>query len=636
VSNSSFKDLLSGSTEEGLRRSEERLGAIARGLWIPEGLSDAELAAISSGLAVPERSGRPSPQEAPPAPIDFIETLVVLGDYLEPSETPGGTAEAMAQQIVSSQNPRTLLIQLAFLGHLYATPGGANRLRHSYKDALRPDLGERFEEAMRQGEATTGLTHLVSRQGILAAIRAVLAAPTWGEEGLEEPNLDAAILLVHAVSAHLSEVLGGGPTAGRKIGEIPADLFMEMVRNFLFNERDAAESVIDRALRLWDDIAPGFEQVELRRPPRELLEEALGMRFEDFFFLGALLWWHAKLRSPLAQEGPRMTMPDGLPGLGMDRALVDKFLDQVAAPPEWFAHRSRDSTTDYDFLAFQAKPVVRFDGQLLVLDERYLLQKFTTTGLFWAVHDNERDRHRDVDRVRWNMAHGEMLEELVVERVHEMAPALPGEVPGRTFYSERSMKGAYPGKRVADAAVDYDGRYFLIFEVTGGQPVVGTRVAGDPDKFKEDTEKLVLEEAEQLHAFCETLLDDEEPLTGHQAPAGRRLVPIIVVGGGYPSDALSRGHVGDVLAEKGWLEEPTIEPLCVLDLTEAEILESLHETHRNLAEILARWKRSGLRNVGFKNFVLREVDPELPTPSRIKLRVEPVLKAALDRVRSES
>lgn len=276
-------------------------------------------------------------------------------------------------------------------------------------------------------------------------------------------------------------------------------------------------------------------------------------------------------------------------------------------------------------------PVIHFGDELLVLDETYLLNKITTPGLFWAVHDSERDNHASRDRHRWNQAHGELVEKLVTERLFETSPVTPGLPGGRSFYSESDMKAAYPGQRVADAAVDY-GEYFLLFEVTGGQPVVATRIAGDPEKFKADTEKLVLDEAEQLHCACESLLTDQQKLTGYPPPATRRIVPIIVVGGGYPADALSRGYVDDTLREEGWLQHKAIEPLCILDLMEVEILETLHERRKNPGWLLARWQRSGLRHVAFNNFIVTKVDPNLSRPSRMTERVEAAFVAAAERL----
>ena len=406
---------------------------------------------------------------------------------------------------------------------------------------------------------------------------------------------------------------------------------MELVRNGLFNEKDDYYSVIDRTLRVWEDLAVRPMRTSLRAAPRALLEEALGgVSFEDFFSLGTRLWTHAVIRDPIERNKPMM-LPASLPEVVTDQKFVDEFLTRVAATPEWFASEFEGRDAEYDFLPFQARPVVRLGDGLLVLDETYLLQKFTMLGLFWAVHDNERDYHRDLDRKLWNQAHGEMVENLVTEQLREMAPVAYDRLDSKSFYSEQELKNAYPDSRVGDAALDY-GDYFLLFEVTGGQPVVGTRVAGDPKKFEDDTEKLVLEEAEQLHAACNTLLADQKGLTGYDPPANRRIVPIVVVGGGYPSDALSRSHVGDILSQKGWLQDEAVEPLCVLDLSEVEVLESLHEARKNPGWLLARWKRSGLRNTGFKNFVHREVNSKLPRPARTTDRAERSLTAAAERL----
>jgi len=59
------------------------------------------------------------------------------------------------------------------------------------------------------------------------------------------------------------------------------------------------------------------------------------------------------------------------------------------------------------------------------------------------------------------------------------------------------------------------------------------------------------------------------------------------------------------------LQNEAIELLCVLNPSEFEILESLHEARKNLGWMLARWNHLGLRNIGFKNNVFREMDPNL-------------------------
>ncbi len=75
-------------------------------------------------------------------------------------------------------------------------------------------------------------------------------------------------------------------------------------------------------------------------------------------------------------------------------------------------------------------------------------------------------------------------------------------------------------------------------------PVVGTRVAGDPEMFLKDTEKLVLEEAEQLHECCESLLTKQKRLTGplaenHNSRFDQTYLPHLRIGHGITLVATS-------------------------------------------------------------------------------------------------
>lgn len=526
----------------------------------------------------------------------------------------------MVEQIVASQDPRTLLVYLAYLNHVSTTEEGPGWLATGYRDELSPYLRSGFDAALERGEAGTEVVFF-SRQAALAAIRAVLEAYPGPEAGLEQPSFATAVLLVHAVSGSLSELEGGS----RLIGDMPAGLVMEMVRNGMFNEADDPYSVLDRALRYWREHVVRIDRTVLRREPHELLEEALGVSFDEFFALGLWLWGHAKMRD-IADPAKPMAMAARLPGCALPRERVEAFLNRASASPEWYRERFKGRTSQYDFLSLQAKPIVRLGDELLALDETFLLQKFTLTGLFWAVHDNERDQHSDLDRRRWTQAHGEAVESMAEEEVREMSPVLTGEDVGRSFYTEEDLEEAYPGERAADAMVDYGDRV-LVFEVVSGRPVVGTRVVGDPESFKRDTERLVLRKARQLHATCVALLADQETLTGRAPWPDRSIVPVVVVAGGFPGDALSRGHVGDLLRQEGLPQDPAVEPLCIVDLGELEMLKGLHEAGGSPGEALARWKRSGLADVPLRNYVMR-THPGLERPSRTYQRVRAAMMDA--------
>lgn len=183
------------------------------------------------------------------------------------------------------------------------------------------------------------------------------------------------------------------------------------------------------------------------------------------------------------------------------------------------------------------------------------------------------------------------------------------------------MESAYPKSRVADAAADYETE-FLAVEVAGGQPVVDTRIRGIPKKFEDDTEKLILEVAEQLDGICSSLLEDQKRFTGYEPPRERTIVPVIGVGGGYPSDAISRTYVDELLGKKGLLQQKGVAPLYILNLAELELLEGLREAGEKPGRLLMDWRRSSLRTVSSWNYALRVKRERRVRPSRIRIRIQ--------------
>jgi hypothetical protein len=195
---------------------------------------------------------------------------------------------------------------------------------------------------------------------------------------------------------------------------------------------------------------------------------------------------------------------------------------------------------------------------------------------------------------------------------------------------EEDLRSAYPRRKGADAVLDY-GDCVLVFEVVGSQLILDTRVEGDPESFKRDTQKLIVKKARQLDDVCRSLLSDQKALTGGYPSPGRSIVAVVVVAGGYPGDALSRSHVDDLLRDEGLLQDHSVTSLCILSLGELEMLESFHEMGRNPAAYLARWRRSRWRDVPFPNFVLRDLG-DFQKPSRMYSKVTAAMDHAARRL----
>jgi hypothetical protein len=627
--------------EEALRARTLRAEVTARGLYLPGGVEGRQLpsgsvAALNSPLGLPGPMLYP---ERRPAPIDYMTLLMSLDRYAV-GELARHDPEVVAEAIIAQNDADLLLMHLSMLNHYLLDRHARAAILRDYRRALRPSLRGAFDAAIEENRERTGGDPVpVSRQGVLLAMRAVLEAYPAGKSEIRgEVSIRDAILLVHAVSTRLGEAVSSEEDADTTtFGGAPAGLVMELVRNGLLYEQDDPFCVMDRALALYQEHARGSGRhvSQLRVPPREILEEALGMNFEEFFALGYALWILAVGRDADDPDTAPIVHAT-LPGLSVPDGRREAFLERVAAEPGWYPSSFRAERPEYDFLPFQSRPVLRIGDYLLVLDETYLLQKFTATGLYYAAHDHEKSVGGNKARKRWNGAHGEMLEEMVKERLRSLTPTLFGSWRRKSFYTEEDLWTAYSGEsearreKAVDAVVDY-GDYVLLFEVYSGQPKLETRIEGDPKAFEDDTERLVLDKAEQLHATSEHIIADQAALTGREAPAGRKMVPVLILAGGsYPADAVSRGRVDELLAERGYLQRPgVVEPLCVLNLGEFEMLESLVLGNAKPGPVLSWWKRSDLRNAPFWNYVLREVNPRLQRPARVGSWLSGAIKEAV-------
>ena len=335
----------------------------------------------------------------------------------------------------------------------------------------------------------------------------------------------------------------------------------------------------------------------MRAEPAELLREATGLELEDLLAMGLATWAHANAWSP---EKPLLMSAD-YGSMPEDR--VEFFHSAMASGPEEFRITLRNSKSQFDFLPFEQKPILELDNGWLVLDQRYLWARFTS-GLFWLVNDHEKlTRGSEKDSSRWRGGYGAMVEAMVEDQLQSMAPTLLKADRAKGFYTEEDFEHAYgEGTSRPDATIDVT-HHMLVFEVQSGQLSKGTRVDGDVEWFKKDTKRLILNKYHQLDSGGGAILDDSEALTGNPPYPGMRVLPFVVVGGGYPGEAVSGSYIEDLADQEGLFTKEGFGKPGIVSPAELEILEGLFERGEDISALLEQWKMSGLRNVSLWTFL---------------------------------
>ena len=541
------------------------------------------LAGSTTRILLPQFRSRPDGIVVPVStvaiqPTDLMGVYIMVGDYIPDSEfdSPDGI-NRLVNQLLSLGSAEQRVRTLIALNHMNSS-GDADMITKGYLERILPDLAERLRNTLQSQDGTNRF--LLSPHGILAALRRTLLGPEPDGDEADVDYLVDSILLVHAVSSLLYEP-DTPDTAIPSYAGLPGPVAMELIRNELFYARHYEVSAsLSRYFLLWARYGRQIARTRLRAEPKQLLLEATGLELED---------WMVCSMAILAR-----TITDDTLWSAIDTyspAIREQFVNNLSVDLSTARSKLGEHTGEWNFLLFQQYPLLEVAGDVLVVDDRYLLDRLTE-GHYWTVADHEKTERSESDWRRWTQAYGEMVEMYVLDIAKRMSPLVLGG--GQTVYHEDQLRHVYLGK-VCDLVID-TGHTWWCIEIVSGRVTTDTRIKGDLGAFDRDTEKIVLKKARQLDEIISELLRDETALTGRQPPVGgRRVVPMIVNLGTYPVDPMTVRHVDELLTEKTLLQDGRIEPLCIVDIVEMELLEALStEGGHTPLDVIRAWKQSDL------------------------------------------
>lgn len=404
----------------------------------------------------------------------------------------------------------------------------------------------------------------------------------------------AAVLLVHlAADALTQERRDGEP----RLGLTSESLGMEVIANSLFNERDDVGDMLARYRLLWTDYGNRLKAAPARLTPVALLSEATGLDLDDITALGFAYYSHILAHRPVNPVAVKALIHPDLP---IEAATIERFLGLFSATAEELAAALVDCRQPWQMLPIQDRPLLRTGDDVIVLDERYLIERITR-GLYWLVHDHEKLHHGEDARRQWTQAYGEMVETRAEDQLHRLAPHLFGA--GSAFFTEENLRAAFPGTKNCDAGIDF-GSEVVLAEVVSGTVTVGTREQASVDAFRSDTEKIVMKKARQLDVTARNLLRNPQPAKSPLVGPARRIYPIAVCGGQYPVNPVTLSYINEQIAAEGLLADGRIQQLRLLDFDELEDCEALHQ-HRGVAvsRLLADWLESEYHEASFRSYL---------------------------------
>jgi hypothetical protein len=565
----------------------------------------------------------------------MTRSYLIAGEYLEAGEAERGRAFRRDDwtSVLLALHPRAeYLHQLAALNHAACSRQSADAYQDRFLDQL-PRVDADAARAALSGASDGRPRVLLARQAILRAMRLVLLPPVPARD--PDPDVSAllagvtpemaATLLAHlAADALAHEIRVTEP----QLGMTSESLGMEMVANGLFNERTDPGSLLARYRLLWTEYGNKLSRVSLRATPLTLLREATELDIDDIIALGFVCYGHV-----LACEPGEQVAFSGFADIRVQPETINRFLGLFSSSVDELAAALTDCQSSWQMLPIQNRPLLLSGGYLIVLDERYLIERITR-GLYWLVHDHEKLAHGEQARRLWTQAYAEMTETRAEDQLREMAPPLVGG--GSTFFTEEDLKGAFPSTKNTDAGIDFGGDV-LLAEVVSGTVTVPTREQADTESFRADTERLVLKKARQLDATARNLLSNPQPGGSPLTEPARRLIPVIICGGQYPINPVTVSYIDEQVVTERLFADARIRHMGLLDFEELEVCQALHKRdNKTIVELIAEWQESGYRQDSFRNYIWsRYGSQDIGRPDDIQRALDQVNHAIAQRLKPD-
>jgi hypothetical protein len=548
-----------------------------------------------------------------------LGTYLTVDDYMSPSaaEVVGDAlGEAVVSYVLRYVDQTNLLLGLAYVASAQGKPEPTAKVIEELHRLLNPQARERLDNAIRPGRPDT--REPIVRQTVLGAFRRVLTAGS-SQDGDFGPRVAAAVHLTHAIASGFNSE---APTSTETFGGLPGEVAVDLVANQTFHSPMDVYATVSRTMNIWNRWGDHVRPLLDGRTPADLLLEATGLELEDLLAFGFAAWCHfANLSVGKPCLLNKILHPE------VDAEKWGRFVQLLSLTPEETALGLASPRSNWDYLAFESKPILELEGGLLVIDGTFLIKR-VTSGLFWYVHDQERARG-GAARMRWTQAYGDMMESYAESILEPMAPPVIG-ASDTTWFTEDDLGAAYPETKRADAAIDF-GTTVCVFEVVTHQLTVSTRIEVDLSSFKADLKVAIYKKAKQLHETCENLSTDLRPLTG-DARTDVQVVPVLIVAGTFPVNDVTTAEIERHCRDEGWFEHARIQSLAVIDIEELEMLEAMWERGHSIVDLVVGWKTSDAGGMSLRNWLIDTSGVDAMRPNRIQVEGEGAIQSLYERL----
>ncbi|HEU4393327.1 MAG TPA: hypothetical protein VFR04_06800 [Solirubrobacterales bacterium] len=248
----------------------------------------------------------------------------------------------------------------------------------------------------------------------------------------------------------------------------------------------------------------------------------------------------------------------------------------------------------WDRIPFEVRPFLRLsNGELLAISPR-AVEAWLGDGFYHRSLAAAREKgHAE----RFLAFYGYLVEEHILRVLRHAHPERGTLASCRVLGEQKYGRGG--GNLSPDVAVDC-GPDLVLMEVCGGRFTLRSVVEGDADAALEELGHLVFDKVEQLDSQITALLNGKWQVAERENEQVQRIWPVVVT-----ADVLQNGLLWNEIRERlpGVFNQPKVQSLTLLDVSEVEQLAALVEQGHGLVDLLARKANGPYAELDFNRFV---------------------------------
>ncbi len=392
--------------------------------------------------------------------------------------------------------------------------------------------------------------------------------------------------------------------------ELERVLVAHLVRNYLHNMTEQVRYLIPRASLLYLKLP--FD-TELRGDADfidipAVFRTARGFDLKDYlaFGFGVFLWFSSQsfLRSTYNPEhdsiNPNTFFSQSTIDLDYARRLLASFTHTYDSAKGAFEARAGDpGKLSYDFLPFMARPLYAIRDDVIVPAHLGYLEACFTNAIYWTISDHLRAENR----LRFRRFFGRIFETYVRRSLGRAVPDEAGLA--RRVFPEFTYGTPHGQRKTSDVVLLYP-RTAVFLDATATRiRFEATAVSDDVTAFDTDVDQIIVANARQLTDRIRDFRDGHYDFGGVTAKDVDRIFPVILTVHSIPESTVIWNHIRGILADRGLLTAPGVQPLQLVDVEELEVLETILPQGVSLLGILeARAGDPERRNIGLKNLLI--------------------------------